>query len=112
MKEKAHRDVRYIVDWILRDAPHEHEHEQPDTKPAVNVEVHDDDDDENDWYEDPALGGTNEALERSIACLYVSIHDEVTVVPYIGKLRSFAYVAAAVCMQEVERFRALHKSTR
>ena len=39
MKEKAHRDVRYIVDWILRDAPHEHEHEQPDTKPAVNLSL-------------------------------------------------------------------------
>jgi len=68
MKEKADRDVRYIVDWILRDAPRE----QPESPPAVNVEVRDDDDEENDWYEDPALGGTNEAFERSI-CMSVRL---------------------------------------
>jgi len=106
MKDKADRDVRYIIDWILRGSDNIEAH---DATPTVDVAADKYDHDVNDWYEDPALGGTNEALERSIACLHVAIHDEAQVVPYIGKLRSFAYIAAAVCLQEVERFREVHR---
>lgn len=45
--------------------------------------------------------GRDEALERSIACLFVSLTNG-RVRPKIGILVSFAWVAAAVCLQEVE----------
>ncbi|KAL9594745.1 MAG: hypothetical protein Q9219_006857 [cf. Caloplaca sp. 3 TL-2023] len=44
-----------------------------------------------------------EALERSIACLYVAIH-EPRVRRRFGRLVSFTWVAAAVCLKEVEKF--------
>lgn len=55
------------------------------------------------------FGGTqeqtrDEALARSIACLAVAAEEPGTVLPKIGKLRSFAYVAAAVCLREIDGF--------
>ncbi|KAL8871665.1 MAG: hypothetical protein Q9174_002555 [Haloplaca sp. 1 TL-2023] len=44
-----------------------------------------------------------EALERSIACLYVAVH-EVRTRPRFGRLVSFTWVAAAICLKEVEKF--------
>ncbi|KAL8770253.1 MAG: hypothetical protein Q9194_005219 [Teloschistes cf. exilis] len=44
-----------------------------------------------------------EALERSIACLYVGVHERRTR-PRFGRLVSFTWVAAAVCLKEVEKF--------
>lgn len=43
---------------------------------------------------------SNEALERSMACLAVSLEDRS-----LGReeLQSFKYVAAAVCLREVDR---------
>ncbi|MCJ1227023.1 hypothetical protein MMC12_003678 [Toensbergia leucococca] len=48
--------------------------------------------------------GTNQALERSIACLAVGC-TRVRVRKKVGELVSFAWVAAAVCLKEVERLR-------
>ena len=48
--------------------------------------------------------GTEEALERSIACLYVGCNI-VRVRKKVGRLVSFAWVAAAICLREVEKFR-------
>lgn len=45
----------------------------------------------------------DEALERSLACLYVARRPGQTR-PKVGVLVSFAWVAAAVCLQEVENF--------
>jgi hypothetical protein len=45
-----------------------------------------------------------EALGRSIACLAVAAEEPESVVPKIGKLKSFAYVAAATCLREIDRF--------
>lgn len=44
-----------------------------------------------------------EALERSIACLDVAIH-EPRIRREFGRLMSFTWVAAAVCLKEVEKF--------
>jgi hypothetical protein len=46
---------------------------------------------------------SDEALERSIACLDVGLEEGQTV-EKVGKLESFRYVAAAVCLREVEKF--------
>ena len=48
-------------------------------------------------------GSNDEALERSIACLYVSFSNDQAR-PKIGYLASFAWVTASVCLQEVEKF--------
>lgn len=44
----------------------------------------------------------DEALERSIACLYVAC-NETRVRKRVGALTSFVWVAAAVCLKEVEK---------
>ncbi|KAL8897272.1 MAG: hypothetical protein Q9207_007295 [Kuettlingeria erythrocarpa] len=44
-----------------------------------------------------------EALERSIACLDVAVHEPRTIKRF-GRLVSFTWVAAAVCLKEVEKF--------
>lgn len=48
--------------------------------------------------------GTEEALERSIACLYAG-STVVRVRRKVGRLFSFGWVAAGVCLREVEKFR-------
>ncbi|KAL8967052.1 MAG: hypothetical protein Q9183_003093 [Haloplaca sp. 2 TL-2023] len=46
-----------------------------------------------------------EALERSIACLYVAVHEtETRWQRRFGRLVSFTWVAAAICLKEVEKF--------
>jgi hypothetical protein len=121
MKVKADKDVQYIIDWILRDEPIEKttndndadEHDgvnaelQNDT--ATNYDEYDayDNNQDDEFIDEVALGGTNEALERSIACFYVAMHEPGRVVKRRGHMRSFAYLAAAVCLQEVERFQQM-----
>ena len=46
--------------------------------------------------------GTEEALERSIACLWVAKNMEKPR-KKVGTLHSFVWVAAAVCLKEVEK---------
>ena len=49
--------------------------------------------------------GKDKALERSIACLAVAVEDlGNTQERAKRKLESFRYIAAAVCLGEVERF--------
>jgi len=55
--------------------------------------------DENDSVTD--YEGQTETLERSIACLAIAVLEEGRFVYGVGNLRSFAYVAAAVCLKEV-----------
>lgn len=43
-----------------------------------------------------------EALERSLACLDVAVHERRTFKRF-GKLVSFTWVAAAVCLKEIEK---------
>lgn len=53
---------------------------------------------------DPTTGRESaEALERSIACLAVAMEEKLAR-KKVGVLTSFKYVAAAVCLKEVERF--------
>ena len=47
-----------------------------------------------------------EALARSVACLSVAM-EESEAVPKIGKLESFRYIAATICLQEVQKFHNL-----
>lgn len=121
MKAKADRDIQYIVEWILRDEPEE----EVDDDDGYDDNYYDDDDDQqnynftttdadtfpqdyngDDIYE-MQLGGTNETLARSLACFYSAVHEAGRQMPKTGPLRSFAYVAAAVCLQEVEKFQEL-----
>jgi hypothetical protein len=74
MKDKMERDVSYTVKSILQGS---------DESPGQ---------------------GRDEALARSIACLAVAREEPKNVVPKIGKLKSFAYVAAAVCLREIDGF--------
>jgi len=45
-----------------------------------------------------------EALPRSIACLYVAVKEPGKKGDHGVVLKSFAYVAAAICLEELERF--------
>ena len=57
---------------------------------------------------DPTTGkDSEEALERSIACLAVAMEEKEARSKKVGVLCSFRYVAAAVCLREVERFQGL-----
>lgn len=52
-------------------------------------------------------GNIDEALPRSIACLYVAVKRPGLKKTWGGReveLKSFAYVAASVCLEELERF--------
>jgi hypothetical protein len=56
-------------------------------------------------------GNIDEALPRSIACLWVAVNTEGLKKIWDGKevrLKSFGYVAAAVCLQELEIFHGGH----
>ena len=77
MKEKHDRDMEYTVLCITRG----------------------DDDADGTSH---GRNGRAEALERSIACLYVAIHT-VRVRKKVGALVSFTWIAAAVCLREVQR---------
>ena len=47
--------------------------------------------------------GTDEALERSIACFWIG-HQEITESKRFGRLVSFGWIAAGVCLREVKKF--------
>ena len=49
------------------------------------------------------ISGPDEALERSLACFWVG-HQEIKERTNVGRLISFAWVSAAVCVREVEKF--------
>jgi hypothetical protein len=74
MKDKFERDVTFTVNSILRGSG-----------------------------ESPGLD-RGEALARSIACLAIAVEDPGDVSVKIGKLQSFAYVAAAICLREIDGF--------
>ena len=77
MKEKHDRDVEYTVLCITRG----------------------DGDGEGD-------SGRAEALARSIACLYVACNT-VRVRKKVGTLVSFVWIAAAVCLREVQKLQGV-----
>lgn len=77
MKEKHDRDMEYTVLCITRGV---------------------DGDGEND--------GRAEALERSIACLYVA-SNTARVRKKVGTLVSFTWIAAAVCLKEVQKLQGV-----
>ena len=47
---------------------------------------------------------SEEALERSIACLAVATENITDMGPRVGKLQSFGYLAATLCLRQVNRF--------
>jgi hypothetical protein len=49
-------------------------------------------------------GNTHEALPRAVACLAVGVEEEGYRVRKVGYLKSWKYVAAAVCLEELEKF--------
>lgn len=78
MKEKHDRDVEYTVLCITR----------------------------GDDADGTGDNGRAEALERSIACLYVACNT-VRVRKKVGALVSFVWVAAAVCLKEVQKLQGV-----
>lgn len=48
-----------------------------------------------------------ESLERSIACLYIACNT-ARVRKRVGELKSFVWIAAAVCLKEVEKMGDLY----
>ena len=56
-------------------------------------------------YEETDLDREIEALPRAIACLQVAVEEKGLEDRRLGELQSFKYVAAAVCLQEFERYR-------
>jgi hypothetical protein len=74
MKDKVERDISFIVNSILQGSGESYEQDR------------------------------DEALARSIACLAVAAEEPGNVLPKIGKLQSFAYVAAAVCLRQIDGF--------
>lgn len=125
MKMRADRLFQYTIDWIVRDEaldatePGEDSHEEyysdeaeiiylnpkfiGNLGPALGAGYQDDyigeDFDENSMQE------SREGLERSLACLYVALTEPMKRQPRVGRLQSFAYIAAMVCMHEVEKFK-------
>ena len=78
MKEKHDRDMEYTVLCITR----------------------------GDDADGTGGSGRAEALERSIACLYVACNT-VRVRKKVGALVSFVWIAAAVCLKEVQRLQGV-----
>lgn len=77
MKEAFERNVTFHINWIQ------------------HGEIADEDGSVLDY------GGQSESLERSIACLALAMEKEGKYSRGIGNVKSFAYVAAAVCLKEV-----------
>ncbi|GME22105.1 RNA-dependent RNA polymerase eukaryotic-type [Neofusicoccum parvum] len=50
-------------------------------------------------------GDRDEALARSIACLAIGITEQHRINKRVGELRSWKYIAAAVCLREIELFK-------
>lgn len=46
-----------------------------------------------------------EALPRAIACLALAIEEPGLVDRQLGELQSFKYIAAALCLEEFQRYR-------
>lgn len=57
-----------------------------------------------DLLYDDSLDREVEALPRALACLVAAVEEEGTFDLQLGELQSFKYVAAAVCLRELERF--------
>jgi hypothetical protein len=49
-------------------------------------------------------GNTSEALPTAIACLAIGVEEEGYHLRKVGYLKSWKYVAAAVCLEELEKF--------
>lgn len=58
-----------------------------------------------DLYEENYTDREIEALPRAVACLDVAVNNKGYVDRKLGELKSFRYVAAGVCLRELERYR-------
>lgn len=58
-----------------------------------------------DLLYDDGLDRELEALPRAIACLTVAVDERGIVDRHLGELQSFKYIAAGVCLRELERYR-------
>ena len=54
---------------------------------------------------DDSLRRELEALPRAIACLTIAVGEHGYVDRQLGEIQSFKYIAAGVCIRELERFR-------
>lgn len=92
MKDKFNDDIAYTVSCIIKNADRDGESVAAAAAADEAVDV----------------GAASEALERSIACLAVSLEDSTGdyVPERVKTLESFRYVAAAACLKEVRNFKA------
>ena len=58
-----------------------------------------------DLLYDDSLDREVEAVPRAMACLSVAVEERGVHDPVLGDLESFKYVAAGVCLRELERYR-------
>ena len=58
-----------------------------------------------DLLYDDSLDRELEALPRAIACLANGVEEHGSEDRQLGELQSFKYVAAGVCLRELERYR-------
>ena len=58
-----------------------------------------------DMLYDDSLDRELEALPRAIACLVTAVEERGSVDRQLGELQSFKYIAAGVCLRELERYR-------
>ncbi|KAB8342826.1 hypothetical protein FH972_022424 [Carpinus fangiana] len=90
MKGKYDRNVSYIVDWILRgDADEAYEGESNLFEAAETASL-----EETEGYE---------RLARTLAVLETAMQKPGLRVQGAGELQSFKYVAAAVCLKEMDK---------
>jgi hypothetical protein len=91
MKERFEADLSFTVKCITKTASL----------------VYDGDEDENRKEDDTITERSEQNLALSMACLWVALNEDAEVWEYgkRGKVKpqSFGYVAAAVCLKEVER---------
>jgi len=92
MKEQFNRNVAETIHWITDGA--EDEEQSIETFGIDNSTLHLD---------------STVALERSLACLHLGLLEPGMHVRKVGPLHSFVYVAAAVCLSEVGKFRAANR---
>jgi len=90
MKERFEEGLSLTVRYITQSNSYSYDEEDEETNGNENKEANE------------------QALAVSMACLWVAVNEEADVWRY-GKrgrveLRSFGYVAAAVCLKEAEKF--------
>lgn len=109
MRQSFERHAREIIRWVRSGRQNEEDDE----------DIGGEEDDDENWdnlsaVNSAILTGEQEknlsALQRSVACLSVAIHEPHTAYGrQVGQLRSFAYLAAGLCLKCLSRYEEMKK---